>query len=726
MPGKKKGRCSVILADKDRRDKKENGQMKKRTVIAWAVFLMVMMAVLPASAANVFRFSAESIRVFEGETVTPELLRDGSFAEGEVVYTARNGNASVDENGVITGVKAGQVYVQADLMRDGKSVRNTSILVTVVLNVQKVELLPKGVQIFEAGDETILPQLPAAEGTETDTRRIAVMAAGRGFYPRVAFTPDNVQNKRYTTTTSNSAVAKMTSDGQVIGVAPGECELTITSALNPAVSETLRLVVTQPVKRVEIQSDSRKLPAGKTMQLGTAVTPENATIQLVTWNSRNPKIATVDANGLVTGIARGDVVIEAKTTDGSNLTATLYLTVTQDVTEIRYRKTDVTVSTGRSVKAEVDVLPANASDKGVLWSSSDETIATVNQYGNITGRKAGDCTVTCTSRSNPEVSADLPVHVIQPVTGINFLNPKGLSFHIGDSRQLNWEVLPADATIQDVTFRSRNPKVAAVDQNGIVTGLAKGEADIEVKAADGSNVTRTFRVSILKAVEGINPLNSLYFAQINGAVNIKATVYPNDASNQRIQWSSGDESVATIRSVGTSYGRIYGQRAGWVTITATTEDGGFSCSTNVAVNDFDGMILVTNAYIDENNRIRLTLWNMSQDFGVNKVWFRVDCYDTQGEPMICNMDGESTSFDGEYPLSLDPGGQSMHGQFTFRHYQPTGPLGYVVITVTGFQFETGQDWWIPEEKQVHQPSMFSPRWGEPTETETDTEEETHG
>ena len=704
--------------------------MKKRTAIAWAVFLAVMLTVtlaaMPAMAANVFRFSTDSIKVFAGETVKPELLQDGSFTEGEVVYTARNGNASVDENGVITGIKPGQVYVQADLMRDGKSVRYTSILVTVVQNVEKVELQAKGVQIYEAGDETILPLLEPSEEGENDTRRIAVMAAGKGFYPRVTFTPDSVQNKRYTTTTSNSAIARMTSDGQVIGVAPGECELTITSTLNPAVSETLRLVVTQPVKRVEIQADSKKLAAGKTMQLGTAVTPQNATIQLVTWNSRNPKVATVDQNGLVTGISRGDVVIEAKTTDGSNLTATLYMTITQDVTEIRYRKTDVTVATGRSVKAEVDILPNNASDRGVLWSSSDETIATVNQYGNITGRKAGDCTITCTSRSTPEISADLPVHVIQMVTDIVFQNQKGLSFHIGDSAQLFWEVKPADATVQDVTLRSRNPKVAAVDQNGIVTGLAKGEADIEVKATDGSNVTRTFRVSVLKAVEGINPLTNMYFAQIGGSVNIKATVYPSDASNQRIQWSSSDESIASIRSVGTSYGRIYGQRAGWVTITATTEDGGFTSSTNVAVNDFDNMVLVTNAYIDGSNKIRLTLWNMSQDFGVKKVWFRVDCYDTQGQPMICNMDGEGTSFDGEYPLALDPGGQSMHGQFTFRHYWETGPLGYAVITITGFQFETGQEWWIPEEKQVHQPSMFSPHWGEPTEPAEEPEEESNG
>ena len=157
--------------------------MKKRTVIAWAVFLMVMLAVLPASAANVFRFSVESIRVFEGETVTPELLRDGSFAEGEVVYTARNGNASVDENGVITGVKAGQVYVQADLMRDGKSVRNTSILVTVMLLMLCCATMSESFFQDSAGSSlghpmsTILPlmkrswKLPQANAEQSDARR---------------------------------------------------------------------------------------------------------------------------------------------------------------------------------------------------------------------------------------------------------------------------------------------------------------------------------------------------------------------------------------------------------------------------------------------------------------------------------------------------------------------------------------------------------------------------
>ena len=255
----------------------------------------------------------------------------------------------------------------------------------------------------------------------------------------------------------------------------------------------------------------------------------------------------MDENGTVTGVARGAALIEAKTVDGTNLTAQYYLNVTQDVTGLAIREEGVTVQTRRnSPQIHVTLLPQNASNRKVTWTSSDETVATVNMYGSVSGRKAGECIVTCSSVSNPEISASIPVHVIQPVTDIQFRTPAGLSFYIGESRQLEWTVLPEDATIKDVTFKSRKPKVAVVDQNGIVTGIAKGQADIEVKATDGSNRYRVYRVTILKAVEGINPLSPQYYAQLNGSTNIKAT----GVSDRRVR--PGDRLEQQRRSVAPS------------------------------------------------------------------------------------------------------------------------------------------------------------------------------
>ena len=688
--------------------------MKKRFSIALLVFLMCLLAAIPAMAADVFHFAAEPV-VFVGYTFSPELLREGKFTEGTVSYSLKGNYATVDQDGTLTGVSPGQLYLTAELTQDGKVVKRATTKVTVCYKVTKVTLNTNGLQIYEPDDETILPLLRPGEGDEPLTDRVLVLPAGRGFWPKATVTPENVANvhKRVTFESSDAGILTLR-EGQLVALQPGECILTIRSNQSPEITEQFHVLVTQPVKNVAITAESKNVAAGKTLQLGTVITPENATIPQVTWSSRNPNVATVDENGLVTGVSRGDVVIEAKTTDGTKLTATYYMGVTQDVTEITIREEDVTVATNRSApQLHVQIMPQNASNRKVTWTSSDEAIATVNAYGSITGRKAGECIVTCASASNPDVSVTIPVHVIQMVTDIQFATPKGLSFYIGDSRQLEWTVLPEDATIKDVTFKSRAPKVAVVDANGIVTGVAKGQADIEVRATDGSNRYRTYRVTILKPVQGINPLAPQYYAQLYGATNIKATVYPNDASDQVILWSSSDESVATIRSVGTSYGRIYGQRQGYTTVTATSNDGGFSTTTNVVVDDFNGMIMCGGAYIDNNNKIRLVFWNMSRYYTVNTVYFRVDCFDTQGNPIVCNAEG-GTSFNGNYPLALMPGGRTEHGRFNFSNYRETGLYGYVVVTITGYAFDNGQKWWIPEEQQVPYRSTDSIHWGEPT------------
>ena len=691
--------------------------MKKRLSVAIIVFLMCILAAIPALAANVFRFAEEAVQVYAGYSITPELLRDGTFAEGTVTYSVNKTIATVDENGTLTGVSLGQLYLTAELTQDGKVVKRTSTLVTVCRKATKVTLSTNGLQVFEPDDEKIASLLKPNPDGEPLTDRVIVLAAGKGFWPKATITPEDVANvhKKVTFESSDAGVLAL-KEGKLVAVQPGECTLTIRSNQSPEVTEQFHILVTQPVKKVVITADAKNVAVGKTLQLGTEVTPADATMQAVAWNSRNPKVATVDENGLVTGVSRGDVVIEAKSTDGTNLTATYYMGVTQDVTEITIREEEVTVATQRSApQLHVTLLPQNASNRKLNWTSSDETIATVNAYGSITGRKAGECIVTCSSVSNPEISVTIPVHVIQMVTDIQYVTPAGLSFYIGDSRQLEWTVLPEDATIKDVTFKSRNPKAAVVDQNGIVTGIGKGQADIEVRATDGSNRYRVYRVTILKPVQGINPLSPQYYAQLYGSTNIKATVYPNDASDQAITWSSSDESVATIRSVGTQYGRIYGQRPGYTTVTATSHDGGFSTTTNVVVDDFNGMVMCGSAYIDNNNKIRLVFWNMSRYYTVDTVYFRIDCFDTQGNPIVCTADGE-TSFNGNYPLTLEPGARSEHGRFHFSNYRETGLYGYVVVTITGYAFDNGQKWWIPEGEQVSYRSTDSSHWGEPTPT----------
>ena len=698
--------------------------MKKRLTIAILLFLLCLLAAAPALAADIFRYAQESVNVFDGQSVTPELIREGKFAEGEVVYHVRGAHCSVDENGTITGIDEGRVYVQADLYQNGKFVKYTSILVIIDQKAAKISLNSKNLQIYEPDDESIQWLLDRAADDPPITDQILVVPAGQRTALQATVTPQSVRNKRVTLTSSDPAVLNTNSDGAVTGVKRGECDLTIASVQDPSVTLSFHVIVVQPVRKVTVSGDTNTVAAGKSILLSAAAAPDDATIRTIEWRSRHPQTATVDQNGMVTGVARGNAVIEAAATDGSGVVGTMNITVTQDVTAIVFKQTDATVATGRTVRVGVDVYPNNANNRRVVWTSSDETIATVRD-GTIAGRKAGACVITCSSESNPEVVAVIPVQVIQMVTDITVLNPQeSLSFYIGQSIQLDWRVLPDDASIQEVTFSSRRPNVATVDQNGVVTGVAKGEAYIDIKSTDGSNRTRTIKVGVMKAVEGINPLVSEVYAPLGRSVNIKAVVYPSDASNQRILWSTSDEYTASVRSVGTIYGGITGRQRGRAIITATSEDGGFTASTTAIVDDFDALVRVIEAYIDGENKIRMRFMNTSSEFVVRTVYFTVECYDTQRNPLIVGTDGVSTSFTGNYPLTLNPFEETQHGRFNFYNYrQPELYFGMVDIRITGYDFENGQHWNIPEDRQVRFTSQPSAHYGEPVPEQTLPEDE---
>ena len=222
-------------------------------------------------------------------------------------------------------------------------------------------------------------------------------------------------------------------------------------------------------------------------------------------------------------------------------------------------------------------------------------------------------------------------------------------------------------------------------------------------------------VSGLTLTGGSN-LGLFRYVQSEGVIrdlNVEGSVQPDEGSDK------------IGGRVGTSYGRIYGQRPGYATITATTHDGGYSTTTNVVVDDFNGMVACDSAYIDADNKIRVSFRNKSWYYTVDAVYFRVDCYDTQGNPIVCTADG-GTSFNGTYPLTLEPGGYTLHGRFNFNNYRETGLYGYVTVTVTGYAFDNGQKWWIPEDQQITFPSTNSIHWGEPTPAPAGDPEESNG
>lgn len=163
------------------------------------------------------------------------------------------------------------------------------------------------------------------------------------------------------------------------------------------------------------------------------------------------------------------------------------------------------------------------------------------------------------------------------VTGVS-VSPSEVSLYVGETQQLTPTISPSNATNQSVTYVSDDTDCASVDDSGLITALAKGDATITVTTVDG-RYTATCEVSVTAiAVTGVSLNKTSLEVEVDESLRLTATIAPSNATNQNVIWSSEDESVATVYE-----GAVTGVSEGNTTIKATTEDGGFTASCAVKV-----------------------------------------------------------------------------------------------------------------------------------------------
>ncbi len=694
--------------------------MKKVRWGALALFLVLVLTAGVALAANEFRFEDKSITLFEGEQSDTGLVRGGACAEeGTITYSSAGERyATISADGTVTGVKKGKTTVIARLKIGSKTWKAT-MSVTVQRAVTNVTLNTSDMNVYAADDPAVAELMNGSSDYP-----VLLVAAGKTVRLKSTCTPSDASNKNVIYTSSDEGVLKITSNGMK-GLQAGECELTLTSELNPEVTETYHVIVTQPVKKITV-SGPKSVFSGDTIQLTTSCVPSTATVQSVVWSSRSPGTATVDENGVVTGISKGNAVIVAEADDGSGVTGNITVTVAQRPTGIRLNETVLNLVAGKNSQLQASISPANANDKSVTWESSDPSIATVNSSGKVTALRRGSCTVTAYSNADPEIYASAEVNVVQHVTAINFDSAK-VSLNVRTSLQLGWTVLPADATNTDVTFTSSNNRVATVDQNGLVTGISKGTVRITAKASDGSGIRGQINVQVIQPVEGVSIQYQLYHVQLEKSLNVKAIIQPSNANNIAVDWTSDQPGIASVSGRGKNVGTVQGLSSGMCTITGTTQDGGYTATATVWVNDFNRAIVVDDLFIF-NDEFHICFRNRS-DFPVQKVYFTATCYGldplTGGEiPIVCNADGVSTSFSGYYSGILNPDettDEVMNATgFVFNDYvQPYQRITAVELTIYSWLDLAEYTRNIPEEER---PTMTYRRYVNPNEYVTPANE----
>ncbi|MBP3452356.1 MAG: Ig-like domain-containing protein [Clostridia bacterium] len=694
--------------------------MKKRFVLILTLILCCL--ALPALADNVCKFDRSVTTLFEGDTLQTKLILEGEPATGTVTYTSgAPHNGVVDENGLVTGVSKGYTTITATVKTEKRTFKAT-IQLNVLRKVQSVNVKEDKLNLLPSTDPLIAPLLsstaqpapgdglitPAAPAEE----KILVLRLGSNQSVQASCLPNDANNRQFTLSSSDTSIVRVNSNNlQPKGA--GECVITVASKQNPEVFVTYRTLVVQPVTRVQLSAPAKSTFVGKTLQLTATYSPENASIKSANWTSSNTKVATVDQNGVVTGISKGTASIKATAKDGSGRNASFSVTVQQQPESITLKENDVVINMGSYKTLQATVLPKNTNNKKVVWSSSDESVAKVNSSGRVTPVGVGSCTITCQSADFPEVSASATVNIHQLVTKIQFAE-KEVSFDVHTSLQVFWEVSPQNATNPGVTFSSNKESIATVDANGLITGHKRGECYITAKAVDGSGRNARIKVKVLQPVEGVHMKNDTLNVGVDESITATAVLEPSDASNTNMTWVSADTTIATVK--GTKLRpSITGRRWGTTTITGTTEDGGYTTSATVKVGNYDKAVKITDLYLSD-NKIKIVVKNES-NMNITRFYYTIYCYDWQDEPIVCHENG-GTSFDGSYRYTLYEGDSTTHGRFHFGDFvQPETSIARVTMQITGYSTDEGYFRDINENRQTVFEYKTSEFVGKPAPTE---------
>lgn len=669
---------------------KHMGKRIGQTLLLAVLCLTLLGGMTAMAESDKFQFVSQTTTVFEGDSLVLELIRQGNCAqEGTITYhSGREQIASVDENGVVTGLQKGNATITATLTTE-KRTWKASVTVVVARRVTEISVKESSLPLYSA-DEPFISQLTGGGGDD-----VLLLRKGKQQSLGITLLPSDATNRRYTVTSSDTDVVRV-SGSTLTARASGECYVTIASDQNPEVTREYRVIVITPVKSVKVTMDEKTLYIGQTTQATAVLTPDEADITEVEWISTNENVALVDEYGVVTAVGRGQATIRATAKDGSGQRGSVNVTVKQQPESITLDNTFLNLGVGSGKTLKATVLPKDTNDKNVVWSTSDKSVATVSSNGYVKGVGAGSCVITCQSKNFPDVFEQAEVVVYQPVTSVAF-NEKNPKVGVGRSITLSCTVKPSTASNATLSFSTNKPDVVSVSDDGVVTGLKRGECYVYATANDGSGKKATIRVTVTQPVTGVSVKNTEMNVGLNKYTTNTAILEPSNADNTTIHWTSQDERIATVTGDSTRP-KVTGRSWGSTTIIGVTDDGNYVVTYRVNVGSKKDALRITNLWV-ENNAPKIVVYNPS-NLTITKFYYTIYLYDAFGYPLVCNKDNRSFSFTGTYNYTLEPGEATRHGRFSFSsaYVQPWG-VGQVVMRINGFDLDTGEHYDIPSSDQ---------------------------
>lgn len=343
------------------------------------------------------------------------------------------------------------------------------------------------------------------------------------------------------------------------------------------------------VTGIELSEHKAELKKWNRLNLKYTITPEDADNKEVVWTSSDSSVARVDNYGSVLALKDGVATITVTTKDGG-FTDTCEVKVgnggvpeTVKVTYLDITNGSIFTEQGETVQLNVSLKPDNATNKTVTYSTTNANVATVDANGVVKAVGEGRAYIYAKSADGPSDSVYVYVRksvTPQPPKEVKVTNVsvdrRYLTLEEGENYTLTATVSPADATNKTVNYSSSDSRVATVDANGNITAVKAGSAYIYAKSVDGPYA---YSYVTVKAKATPQPpaevkvtnitLDTRYLRLDAGKkYELNYTVYPYNATDKTLTWTSSNENVATVENgVITAIGR------GSAYITATSSNG---------------------------------------------------------------------------------------------------------------------------------------------------------
>ena len=416
--------------------------------------------------------------LYLGVNYTQNLKVSGN--NGNIEWTSSNNNVVTVNDGKIVGVSTGTAYISA---KDNTSIDTCKII---VIN----NYVPVSSISLSKSSETI---------SVGSTSKIIVNIE-----------PSNASNKTVYYTSSNSSIATVDLDGNIKGIKLGTAYISVnvenkTELYKVTVDNNTNNNDNYSYNNQTVKLNSISIPntltvqEGNTGKLNVTYSPSNATNKKITWKSSNTGIVTVDGSGNVKGIKVGTATITATSSDGNHV-ATSKITVTavdKTLKGISLNKKELTLEIGNEETLSVNYNPSNAENKKVTWTSSNETIAIVDN-GKVKAIKPGTAEIKAISEEGKKEATCKVTVKSAPIESISF-GDEEITVYVDSVTTLVTVPTPENTAIINPVWTSSEENVATV-KDGTVTAKSIGTTKITVSDESGK-ISASININVIAKPE---------------------------------------------------------------------------------------------------------------------------------------------------------------------------------------------------------------------------------